>query len=260
MHEAIAHAPVEQVGVALAREHAVPHVAQLVSVVRDASQPFASVASQSPKPAAHAEIAQAPAEHDDDAFARAQAVAHAPQLDTVLSACSQPLPAMPSQSPNPGEQAVGRHAPEAHVSPEPAMSQTVPQVAQSASVLSGVSQPLAAVASQLPQSELQAPSAQVPVAHVAAALAREHAVPHVAQLVSDVSEVSQPFASVASQLPKPTSHDESAQVPVAQVSPAFARAQLAPHAPQFVSEVSGASQPFASFPSQFPKPGLQVRS
>jgi hypothetical protein len=47
-----------------------------------------------------------------------------------------------------------------------------------------------------------------------------------------------------------------AQVPVAQVAVAFASTQATPHAPQFVSVVSEASQPLASIPSQLPYSGL----
>jgi len=135
------------------------------------------------------------------ALARAHAVMQPLQCTSVLSACSQPFALLPSQSPNPGEQDVAMHVPVVHVSPEPAMSQTVPHVAQLARVFSGVSQPFAGIVSQLPQSELQAPSVHVPVAQLAIAFAREQLVPQVAQLVSVVSDVSQPFASVASQLP-----------------------------------------------------------
>jgi hypothetical protein len=252
-------APVEQLAAALAREHAVPHAAQLVSDVSAVSQPFASVASQSPKPALHDEMAHAPVEHVGVALVRVHGAAQAPQCVSVLSVCSQPFALRPSQSPSPAAQVVATHVPEAHVSLEPPMSQIVPHVLQSVSVLSGLSQPFAALASQLPQSALHAPSAQVPDAQLAAAFTREHAVPQLAQLVSDVSAVSQPFASVASQFPKPPLHDEIAQVPVAQVAPAFVRVHATPHAPQFAVEVSAASQPFASFPSQFPNPGAHVR-
>ncbi len=206
----------------------------------------------------HDEIAHAPVEQVGVAFARVHAVMHALQCASVLRACSQPFAVFPSQSPNPGEQDVAVHVPVEHVSPEPAMSQIVPHVAQLVSVLSAVSQPFAALASQLPQSELHAPSVQVPVAQLAIAFAREHAVPHVAQFASVVSDVSHPLASVASQLPKPTLHDEIAQLPVEHVAPALAREQPAPHAPQLVSEVSAVSQPFTSLPSQLPKPALHV--
>jgi hypothetical protein len=41
-------------------------------------------------------------------------------------------------------------------------------------------------------------------------------------------------------------------LPVEQVAVAFAREQVTPHPPQFVSVVSGVSQPLLSFPSQLP--------
>lgn len=43
--------------------------------------------------------------------------------------------------------------------------------------------------------------AQVPVAQVAVAFVRAHAVPQAAQFVSEVSAISQPFVASASQLP-----------------------------------------------------------
>lgn len=94
--------------------------------------------------------------------------------------------------------------------------------------------------------------AQVPVAHVAVAFVREHDVPQAAQFVSEVSATSQPFAGSASQLPKPTLHEETPHAPVAHVAVALARAQMLPHVAQLVSVVSAVSQPFAALTSQLP--------
>jgi hypothetical protein len=49
-----------------------------------------------------------------------------------------------------------------------------------------------------------------------------------------------------------------AQAPVLQLVVACARAQVAPHAPQFVALFSWVSQPFPGFPSQSPQPISQV--
>jgi hypothetical protein len=47
-------------------------------------------------------------------------------------------------------------------------------------------------------------------------------------------------------------HETIAQLPVEQLVDAFASAHADPHALQFVSVVSGASQPLPAFPSQLP--------
>ncbi len=121
-----------------------------------------------------------------------------------------------------------------------------------------ISQPLASIASQLPNDGLHEPMAHVPVAQVSLAFAREQTVPHDPQLVREVSDASQPFASVASQFPYVGLQAEIAHEPVEHVAEAFARAQLVMHAPQCASVVSACSQPVAVLPSQSPKPGLQV--
>ena len=82
---------------------------------------------------------------------------------------------------------------------ELARLQTVPQPAQLESEFSCVSQPLPGLPSQLPQPLLQLVSEQVPLAQLAVAWPRLHAVPQVAQSVSVVSEVSHPFAARPSQ-------------------------------------------------------------
>jgi hypothetical protein len=78
-HEPIAHARVAQVAVALARVHIDMHAPQLSSRSSETSQPFASVPSQSSKPALHDSIRQVPPVHDAIAFDRVHAVPHAPQ-------------------------------------------------------------------------------------------------------------------------------------------------------------------------------------
>lgn len=61
-----------------------------------------------------------------------------------------------------------------------------------------------------------------------------------------------------SQLPNPLSQLPSVHVPVAQVSAPLARAHAVLHAPQWVSELSGVSQPLTGLPSQSPKPELHA--
>ena len=66
------------------------------------------------------------------------------------------------------------------------------------------SQPLVATPSQLPNPVLQVPSTHEPLEHAAPALAKEHALPQLPQLVTVVLVfVSQPFDAMPSQLPKP---------------------------------------------------------
>jgi hypothetical protein len=125
------------------------------------------------------------------------------------------------------------------------------------SVLSGVSQPLLSLPSQLPQPLLQVSMRHVPVEQVAVALVREQVTPHPPQFVSVLSGVSQPLLSLPSQLPQPLLQVSMRHVPVEQVAVAFVREQATRQAPQSVSESRGVSQPSASMPSQFPQPGSQ---
>jgi zinc transporter ZupT len=99
---------------------------------------------------------------------------------------------------------------------------------------------------------------QVPVEQVAVAFAREHMTPHAPQWLSVLSACSQPLASFMSQLPYPALHVAIWQVPVEQVAVAFAREHMTPHAPQWLSVLSGCSHPLASFMSQLPYPALHV--
>jgi hypothetical protein len=90
------------------------------------------------------------------------------------------------------------------------------------------------------------------VVQLVSALARTHGAPHAPQSVVVASDVSQPVASLPSQLPKPAVHAPMAQVPVAQVALANARPQLDPQPPQLTSVVSGVSQPLPGTRSQSP--------
>jgi hypothetical protein len=56
LHDEIMHEPLEQLALAFAREHDVPHAAQCESVLSCCSQPFAAAPSQSPQPELHAVI------------------------------------------------------------------------------------------------------------------------------------------------------------------------------------------------------------
>ena len=66
------------------------------------SQPFDALPSQLAKPALQAPSPQVPpVPHTDAALAKVHEVPHAPQLETVFRAVSQPSAAMPLQSPKP---------------------------------------------------------------------------------------------------------------------------------------------------------------
>jgi hypothetical protein len=79
--------------------------------------------------------------------------------------------------------------------------------------------------------------------------------PHMPQFVAEVlRSVSQPLLSLPSQLPQPLLQEAIWHVPVEQVAVALAREQVTPHAPQFMSVLSGVSQPLLSLPSQLPQP------
>jgi len=101
-HEVTAQAPAVHAPVPLAGLHARPHAPQLTVVSRVTSQPLAALPSQFPRPAAQA-MPHAPAAQAADPPAGAgQALRQAPQWDVeVRVSVSQPLAALPSQSPRP---------------------------------------------------------------------------------------------------------------------------------------------------------------
>ena len=138
-----------------------------------------------------------------------------------------------------------------------------PQRPQFALVFSGVSQPLVAFPSQLPL-----PSTQVHPQLEAVQLGRVFGpevlvqrLPQRPQLSAlDSRSASQPSVAAMLQLAHPEAHAviaHCAGVP-RQDAVAFGSMQLTPQAPQLGGALSGASQPLEGFPSQLPKPGLQL--
>jgi hypothetical protein len=134
------------------------------------------------------------------------------------------------------------HAPSWHVPPKQTAAALAklhavvhtPQCA--ASVLRFVSQPFAALASQLPKPELQV-IPQAPPLQVAVPFVPLHKVPHAPQFAGAVLVlVSHPFVALPSQLPNPALHVPSTQVPAGQVEPPFANEHALPQSPQFVIE------------------------
>jgi hypothetical protein len=118
-----------------------------------------------------------------------------------------------------------------------------------------VSQPLAALPSQLPKPVLQAAMAQTPAAHVPVALVKVHARPQAPQLDGSLAVA----RHVPEQLVWPAGQAWP-QVPAAQVAlPPAAGRQTLRHTPQWLVSVWRlVSQPLAALPSQSAKPATQV--
>jgi hypothetical protein len=106
-----------------------------------------------------------------------------------------------------------------------------------------VSQPFEGSPSQLVNPALQAPITHEPVEHTALAFAYAHAWAHAPQLaMSARTSVSQPLATLPSQLPKPALH-ERAHAPAAHPGIPFAPdGHTAPQLPQFAGSVCVAAQ------------------
>jgi hypothetical protein len=175
------------------------------------------------------------------------------------SEVSQPFAAFMSQLPKPALHEATEHAPATHAGVPFGIAQRLPHAPQfNTLLLKSVSQPLAALMSQLPKPAVHIPTAHAPITHVAVALGTAHARPHAPQLATVSSALSQPFAAFMSQLPKPAAQPKNAHVPPLHAVTAFGRAQLVPHAPQLATVLSALSQPFAAFMSQLPKLAAQV--
>lgn len=150
------------------------------------------------------------------------------------------------------------HALDAQVAePWAGTAQEVPHVPQwSGSVLSVVSQPFAAVASQSPNPELHA-NPQALEAHVAAAFVRVgqtvlHPPQYEGLLVVSTHIIEQ---RVGVALPQPDAHAYAPPVPIEHNG--VGSLQLVPQLPQCAVVVRSASHPFAAIPSQSPKPAAQ---
>jgi hypothetical protein len=198
-HAPSVHVPLGQLSAAFARSQVAPHEPQFASVASEASQPFVSLPSQLPKPPLHDATAQVPVVHVAVAFGRLHAAPHAPQFASVRSDVSQPFASFESQSSKLLAQVVISHVPLAHDSPAFGSEHAMPHPPQFVSVFSGVSQPLTSTPSQFAKPALHEPMRQLPVEQSEIAFARLHAMPHPPQLVTVVSDVSQPFESAPSQ-------------------------------------------------------------
>jgi hypothetical protein len=250
------HAPEEHAGSAFAGAwQAFPHALQFeADVLRFTSQPSSATPLQSSNPASHPASEHTPAEHSAVPFGAEHTFPQPPQFWTsALVGCSQPVLASPSQSSNPASH-TSAHAPDWHTAvPFGPLGQTLEHAPQwSVDVSRLASHPFAAWLSQSsnPASHWAIPQliwVQAPVA-----FAGSHASPQKAQSVSVPRSVSQPFASLLSQLALPAAHTR-AQVPVTHVAPG---GHASPQPPQFWgSTEKAASQPFATSTSQLVKPG-----
>jgi hypothetical protein len=254
--------PLVQVVVPLALVQAVPQTPQLLVVFRLVSQPLAALLSQLPQPALQV-IEQAPSEQEALPFVLLQALLQVPQLlRFVWRLVSQPSAVTPLQLPHPELQVPSTQLPVEHDSAALARSQSWPQAPQLASVLRVVSQPLAGLPSQSPVPAAQPHGEQVPATQlVVVPPGQLQTVPQAPQLVELVFlSTSQPLLATPSQFKNPVLQVPSVQLPVEHDSLAFARSQMALHAPQLLSVLSAVSQPLAELLSQLPQPARQLPS
>ncbi len=171
-----------------------------------------------------------------------QTVPHAPQLfASVWRLTSHPFATFASQLAKPTLQRAMPHTPAEHVPTPFAGAQRLLHVPQlPTSVRRSVSQPLAALPSQLPKPALQVPSAHTPPAHVAVALGKLQRLPHAPQLFVSVRTLaSHPLVTFESQLAKPVLHEAMPQVAPAQRGVPLVVVQVVPQAPQFVCPLKG---------------------
>jgi hypothetical protein len=135
-------------------------------------------------------------------------------------------------------------------------AQTCPQAPQLLTLVTRlVSQPFAERPSQLPKPALHDATVQTPLVQAAAPFAPPHDTPHAPQLLMLVRRlVSQPFAEMPSQLPKPAMQDSTWHVPAEQAEPPLARLQATPHVPQWV----GSFCRLVHAPLQLVSPGPHV--
>jgi hypothetical protein len=285
--------PPPHVATPFATAHALPHAPQWVVLLSAVSQPLAMLPSQLPKPVVQPASAHIPALQDALPLAKEHALPHIPQCVVLLSEVSQPLAMLPSQSPKPLLHvyrqpliaqltvALGRaahalpqapqldrsdvrltHAIPQRVSPlmQPlthvplvvlqmgvAPEHARPHAPQFIAVLSDVSQPLAMLPSQLAKSALHDPMRQAPPAHAAVPLAIAQALPHAPQLATSVAVSTHAPPQRVCPEGHPVPHAPPPQMGVAPL-------QRRPHIPQWVSLLSGVSQPLAAIMSQSPKP------
>lgn len=255
------HCPAEQLGDPLTVLQACPQAPQCSAFVpRSTSQPLDAVPSQSAYPELHDWIAHAPFEQVGVAFGRLQALAQAPQLDTlVLRFTSQPSVAFPLQSALGSTQPEVLQTPASHVGVAFGNEQTLPQAPQlSTSFWRSTSQPFAEAESQSALPLLHVPTWQTPAWQISLAFNKSQISPQLPQLATLLSRLtSQPLVGSLSQFSNPALQAPSAHAPLAQAGSALGRpAHSVPHAPQFTGSVAVSdSQPSAGLALQSRYPG-----
>ena len=131
-----------------------------------------------------------------------------------------------------------------------------PQLLQLVVVPSWVSQPLAAIPSQLPQFALQLATAHLPAPQAALALARAHGFLQKPQCAADVSVLVSQSPGLVSQSAIGAVHDDTTHLPAWQTCPVV---HLVPHLPQLFGSVWALdSQPVSGSPSQSAKPPVHA--
>jgi len=212
-------------------------------LVVSVSQPLPTLPSQSPSPGSQLTIWQTPPGQSVVAPGALQVMPQPLQFELVSSEVSQPSESTPLQLSHSESQLwMWQTSPEQDAV-ACAREQVVPQEPQLERESREFSQPLDWVPSQLPQPELQLAMRHWPVAQVSVALARLQVTPQPPQSDSVVREVSQPLASLPSQLPHPESQLWMWQLPPEQDAVACARLQGVPQEPQSVRVSNDVSQP-----------------
>jgi hypothetical protein len=145
------------------------------------------------------------------------------------------------------------HTPFWHALPA---AQALPHAPQCSAVLSGVSQPLAALPSQLPKPESQLPSWHCPELQLALAWAGAQVWLQLPQSFAVRVERSQPSAGSPLQSAKPGAQRRLLHTPAAQSAPLTLakRMQLLPQAPQLPGAFRSASQPSSGRLLQLARP------
>jgi hypothetical protein len=143
------HTPPVQAGVPPWLEHTLPQPPQFCVVARLASQPVSGLPSQSPQPALHT-MPQRPLTQVGAPFVALHTRPHAAHEVGLARFDSHPFSVLPSQLAKPALHAIWQ-APATQAAVPFSVLHTRPQVPQfCASTDSGVSQPVAAIPSQLP--------------------------------------------------------------------------------------------------------------
>lgn len=249
LHDTNVHVRVAQLAVAFGSEQATPQPPQFASVLRLVSQPFESIVSQLPKPAAQVSVRQPPVAHDAVAFARVHAAPQPPQLVRVVVGVSQPSGADRLQSANPPLHVTIAQLPLAHRSLAFARSQRVPHPPQLARSVAVSTQLIAQRVSPVAQ-PLTHPTVPPTVPHNGSAAL--HDVVHAPQVAALARSASQPLSRRPSQSANPALHAATHAPAVHSGSPLATAGHASHAAPHCDVEASDTHSPPHSW-----KPGRQ---